>query len=700
MKKRHPLIEKFTIFLFFLFSIFTTQAQDAFRYQAVARDSSGTPLSNQLIGVQIGIILNTESNAPIYVETHVVKSNDYGVFNLDIGLGYIITGDFETIDWSQKSFIKVEIDLDGGSNYTLTSLSELLSVPKALYAESAKRIVGGFGLNVKDFGAIGDGETDDTEAFELALIEAESLGAKLFIPSGIYKISKTLTIGDGVSLIGEGPGSVPLETPNNGSLLRYEGNKYAIKIDGHNAKIRDLVIRDNSDGNAKGGVMVVANNRLVEGVHMFEVLISGFTNGTGLNLVAKNSGGIAYCSFESVRIRHGKIGIKIAPTSDSFVNSNTWSHCQISGGGFVYGMQVKGGNNNILKGMIIEPPSTEKGHLVVQKGEIYGSEIRIEGTTQSPTVPLIKFAKKTKNSTITGVYGGGLTLDKGNNFINMKSGKAIHYRNSSFNNFKNASFFTPDSSSISDWELTGTNVTSSILSPELLPNHNVLKITVPASGSATLQPSPLSRPIIKGLPLYEQVNFGFHVKTTKTNAVFTSTNAPDGWTNSNPHCGGGEWEFVGMNAAVNETNPLFTLKIENTTGAPLDVYITTPTLNFGNQLPTIDDAPIFESGGQLHGLLINAFASAATPSNGFLALPKSANYYEITNSNSIHRINHETANRFPRGSVITLLFNNPGISVTNGGYINLKTGYISAANGSLTLISNGNGTWREVDRNN
>jgi len=155
-----------------------------------------------------------------------------------------------------------------------------------------------------------------------------------------------------------------------------------------------------------------------------------------------------------------------------------------------------------------------------------------------------------------------------------------------------------------------------------------------------------------------------------------------------------------MNAAVNDHIPLFTLKIENTTGSPLDVYVTTPTLNFGNQLPTINDAPIFESGGQLNGLLTYAFATVQTPSNGFLDLPKSANYYEVASSNNIHRVNHQTANRFPRGSVITLLFNQPGVSVTNGGYLNLKTGYISAANGSLTLISNGNGTWREVDRNN
>ena len=558
MKKNKSLIttiKTITFLLLFIFSSIATQAQEAFRYQAVARDSTGTPISNQLIGVKISIILNTVSNTPIYTETHEALSNDYGVFNLNIGLGNIVSGDFETIDWSQKSVIQIEIDINGGTNYSLVCLSELLSVPKALYAERAKTIEGGFGLNVKNFGAKGDGETDDTEAFELALIEAELAGAKLFVPQGIYRITRTLEVGDGVSLIGEGSGSNPLETPYNGSLLHYEGNNYAIKINGHSSRLKDLVIRDDSDGQAKGGVILEADGRLIESVYLFEVLISGFINGTGLELYAKKSGGIAYCSFYNVRIRHGKIGIKLDHSENSFVNSNTWNHCQVSGGGFDYGMVIEGGNNNILKGVVIEPPSSTYGHLVVKKGEIFGTEIRIEGMDQSANIPLIKFWKETKNSELTGFYAGGLSLDKGNNFINMKSGKAIHYRNSSFNKFKNATFFTPDNITIPDWKISGHNIITAILPPELSPNHNIIKITVPGSGNAILEPLPLARPVMKDLPLYDQVNFGFHIKTDQPDAAFTSTNSLQGWTNSTPHSGSDEWEFVGMNANVTKTSP-------------------------------------------------------------------------------------------------------------------------------------------------
>ncbi len=678
-------------------------AQSTFRYQAVARDSTGAVLANQQIGVQIGIIQTESSLPPIYQEEHQVTSNDYGVLNLNVGEGAVLLGEFASIDWSLESFIKIEIDVAGGTNYELTSLSEILSIPRALYAERAGSITNSakMGIYVTEFGAVGNGVTDDTDAFEMALDSAQVIGAKVFVPHGIYKLTRSLIIGDGVSLIGEGSGSDPLQTPYNGSLLWYDGNDFAIKVKGHSSRLKDIVIRDKSDGNALGGVLLEGDGRLLESVYLFEVLISGFTSGTGLKLHAKNSGGIAYASFNNVRVRHGKIGIHIDQTNNSFVNSNTWNHCQISGGGFDYGMLVDGGNNNILNGVVIEPLSSMKGHLFVNEGEVFASEMRIEGVNQEETVPLIKFDRHTKNSTLTGVYAGGLTLDKGNNFINMRSGKAIHYKNSSFNKFKNATFFSPDGISIPDWDITGNGVSIEVLAPELSDVHNILKITIPAGANFAIEPSPLARPAVKELPLYDQVNFGFYIKTNQSSAAFAVTNAPKGWTSSIAHSGSDDWEFVGMNAEVNRSLPArFMAQINNTSGSEITAYITTPTLSFGLQLPTLDEAPLFTSGGELTGQLTHAYAISTTPSNGYLQLPLSANYFEITDLINIKRINHLTADRVPKGTVITLLFNHDGIEVTNSGYLNLKGAFTSLANGSLTLISNGNGTWREVNRNN
>ncbi len=560
---------------------------------------------------------------------------------------------------------------------------------------------GTFGLYVTDFGAVGDGSSDDTDAFEAALDSSSITGATVFVPVGVYRLTRTLVLKNGASLQGEGQGSEPLQTPYNGSLLRYEGGGFAIQISGHNAVLKDLIIRDNSGGQSGGGIFVLAENRGVEGVNLSNILISGFTNGTGLKLESKNSGGIAYATFTKIRVRHGKTGIHILEDNTSYTNSNSWYHCQVSGGGFDYGLLVDGGNNNVFNALVIEPGATNYGHLVVNKGKINGVEIRIEGNNQAATVPLIYFGMNTKNSTVTGVYAGGLTLDKGNNFINMQSGKAIHYQNSNVNKFRNATFFTPNGTTVTDWDITGNGVTVQVMTPELTSSHNVLKITIPAGIIMNLEPSALARPAVKNLPLYDQVNFGFHIKINHPAIAYTATNAPKGWAASTAHTGSGNWEFVSMNAEVNRSQPArFRFEVNNTTGSTVEVYVTTPSLSFGNQLPTLDEAPLSSSGGVLMGQLTYAMATVATPSNGFLTLPLSANYFEITNTTTISRINHLTADRVAKGTVITLLFNNGGTNVTSSGYLLLKGAFTSVTNSSLTLISNGNGTWREVNRNN
>lgn len=64
-------------------------------------------------------------------------------------------------------------------------------------------------LNVRAFGAVGDGETDDTAALQRALTAAVEMGGNtVLIPAGTFVITKQLTIGDNVTLEGVGGGSV------------------------------------------------------------------------------------------------------------------------------------------------------------------------------------------------------------------------------------------------------------------------------------------------------------------------------------------------------------------------------------------------------------------------------------------------------------------------------------------------------------
>jgi hypothetical protein len=64
-------------------------------------------------------------------------------------------------------------------------------------------------VNVRDFGAIGDGVSDDSAAFQAALAAAQARSGAAYVPasSNAYLIGAGLVL-DGVGLVGDGPGSL------------------------------------------------------------------------------------------------------------------------------------------------------------------------------------------------------------------------------------------------------------------------------------------------------------------------------------------------------------------------------------------------------------------------------------------------------------------------------------------------------------
>jgi len=111
------------------------QAPEKMSYQAVIRGANNALVTNQQIGMQISIL---QGSTAVYEETQTLTSNPNGLVSLEIGKGTIVSGIFSSIDWSADMyFIKIETDPTGGTNYTITGTSQLLSVPYALYAKTS-----------------------------------------------------------------------------------------------------------------------------------------------------------------------------------------------------------------------------------------------------------------------------------------------------------------------------------------------------------------------------------------------------------------------------------------------------------------------------------------------------------------------------------------------------------------------------------
>jgi len=126
----------------FLFSTLWAQAPQKMSYQAVIRNSSNNLVSMSNIGMQISILQGTENGNAVYVERQFPTTNSNGLVSIEIGKGVVISGVFANIKWSEgEYFIKTETDLNGGANYTITSTSQLLSVPYALHSKTAESAV-------------------------------------------------------------------------------------------------------------------------------------------------------------------------------------------------------------------------------------------------------------------------------------------------------------------------------------------------------------------------------------------------------------------------------------------------------------------------------------------------------------------------------------------------------------------------------
>lgn len=133
-----------TVFTLVLFSTVLVAAPppvpQKMSYQAVVRNSSNELITNHAVGMKVSILQTSATGTVVYSETHTPTSNANGLITIAIGTGAVISGSFSGIDWSAGPyFIKTETRSgQGGTSYSITSTSELLSVPYALMAKNVQ----------------------------------------------------------------------------------------------------------------------------------------------------------------------------------------------------------------------------------------------------------------------------------------------------------------------------------------------------------------------------------------------------------------------------------------------------------------------------------------------------------------------------------------------------------------------------------
>lgn len=121
------------------------QAPQKFSFQGVARNADGKITGNTAVGIRISIHSESTGGPVVYRETHSTQTNDQGIFNISIGSGTVVSGEFSEISWRTfPHFLQLEMDVEGGTDYSDLGTTQLLSVPYSIHAMEAARWADGY----------------------------------------------------------------------------------------------------------------------------------------------------------------------------------------------------------------------------------------------------------------------------------------------------------------------------------------------------------------------------------------------------------------------------------------------------------------------------------------------------------------------------------------------------------------------------
>ena len=229
------------------------------------------------------------------------KDNKFGFINNNES-----NNNIEGLD-NIKTDIK-NIKDDVGNEELTTTAKDLKGAINELdtqYKDIANEKVDKTYLNVEDFGAKGDGVTDDTDA----IISAIQTGKKVYFPKGTYLISSTIVLADNSILFGDGYVSVLKCSPS------FNGTELIKILNAKNTEIKDISLNGGSSFDYTTRKFTNLNSKI-----------------TGI-LISNGATHVSVCRINNVEITlFSKCGINVEPsTYEVIVNNVVIKACNLSG---------------------------------------------------------------------------------------------------------------------------------------------------------------------------------------------------------------------------------------------------------------------------------------------------------------------------------------------------------------------------------
>ncbi len=143
-------------------------------------------------------------------------------------------------------------------------------------------------INVKDYGAIGDGVADDTMSLQ-SVLNSLTNGGKVYVPKGRYKFTSPLSLLSNTTLFGDGQNN----TDQNGTVFLFAGS----------------------------GLLLETN--FVHNINLLDFAIIGSGVGDGLRII-KN----AFCKFDNIFITNFEIAIFCGGQVNNYFSNLVLTQCK------------------------------------------------------------------------------------------------------------------------------------------------------------------------------------------------------------------------------------------------------------------------------------------------------------------------------------------------------------------------------------